>query len=72
MYFYSRNNFINDFFSIVNCYIVYFIFYISFSQEEQIHDFLHLLCIRSLMVGDGRIFGGKDISMRDLECSIKA
>ena len=25
MYFYSRTNFINDFFSIVNCYIVYFL-----------------------------------------------
>ena len=47
MYFYSRNNFINDFFSIVYCYI-YSIFSISFSQEEPIHDSLHLLRMRSL------------------------
>ena len=51
MYFYSRNNFINCF-SIVYCYIVYFlllysIFSISFIQEEPIHNFLHLNRIRS-------------------------
>ena len=30
------------------CLLLYSIFSISFSQEEQIHDFLHLLRIRSL------------------------
>ena len=46
MYLYSRNNFINDFF--LYCLLLYSIFSISFSQEEQIHDFLHLLRLRSL------------------------
>ena len=31
-----------------NCLLLYSIFSISFSQEEQIHDFFHLLRIRSL------------------------
>ena len=30
------------------CFMLYSIFSISFSQEEQIHDFFHLLRIRSL------------------------
>ena len=46
MYFYSRINFINDFF--FYCLLLYSIFSISFSQEEQILDFLYLLRIRSL------------------------
>ena len=32
------------------CLLLYSIFYISFSQEEPIHDFLHLLRIRSLSI----------------------
>ena len=36
-------------FSIVYCYNS--IFSISFSQEEQIHNFMHLLRIRSLKTG---------------------
>ena len=47
MYFYSRNNFINDFFY---CLLLYSIISISFSQEEQTHDFSHLLRIRSLII----------------------
>ena len=46
MYFYSRINFINDFF--FYCLLLYSIFSISFSQEEQIQDFLHLLRISPL------------------------
>ena len=48
MYFYSRINFVNDI--PFYCLLLYSIFYISFSfsQEEQIHDFLHSLRIRSL------------------------
>ena len=49
MYFYSRNNFINDFFF----FLLYSIFSISFRQEEQIHDFFHLLRIRSVSGGRG-------------------
>ena len=33
-----------------NCLLLYSIFSISFSQEVQIHHFLHLLLIRSLTV----------------------
>ena len=32
-----------------NCLLLYSIFSISLRQEEQIHDFLHLLRIRSLI-----------------------
>ena len=46
MYYYSRINFINDFF--FYCLLLYSIFSISFRQEEQIHDFLHLLRITPL------------------------
>ena len=53
MYFYSRNNFISDFFIL---FIVIFIFSISFSQEEPIHDILHLLRIRSLISNENLIF----------------
>ena len=34
------------------CLLLYSIFSISFSQEEPIHDFLHLFRIRSLICGD--------------------
>ena len=49
MYFYSRINFINDFFKY--CLLLYSIFSIRFSQEEQIHNFLHLLRISPLIKG---------------------
>ena len=48
MYFYSRINFINDFFSIVYCYIVYFL--LVFARKSKFTIFLHLLRIRSLKV----------------------
>ena len=37
----------------IYCLLLYSIFSISFSQEEPIHDFVHLLRIRSLMIVPG-------------------
>ena len=58
MYFYSRNNFVNDFFLLL-IVIIYSIFYISFSQEEQIHDFFaftsHTVCVRVSLLIDSLV-----------------
>ena len=39
MYFYSRTNFINDFFSIVYCYIVYFLLVLARKSKLTIFAF---------------------------------